>query len=249
MAANGNGKHDRGTTQRRLLKVVEAPLPRERAGLMAQGRIVITDDGRGVAADLESQLLAAGIPVERIGGPDEPVDWTSPAAIESVLERLRSRGPLAGIVHALPLGNATSVERIETDWSARVGVEVKGLFLLAKAMAADLETAARAGGACLIAATAMGGRFASAGCQASEFFPGHGGIAGLVKTLAREWPSVRSPRGRFLTRRDPIETIADRLPPRCSSATAGPRSVTTRAGESACGRSRARSSTAARRSS
>ena len=63
---------------------------------------MITDDGRGVARGLENQLLAAGVPVERIGGPEAPVDWTSPAAIESVVDRLRSRGPLAGIVHALP---------------------------------------------------------------------------------------------------------------------------------------------------
>ena len=26
----------------------------------------------------------------------------------------------------------------------------------------------------------------------ADFFPGHGGIAGLVKTLAREWPTVRA---------------------------------------------------------
>ena len=43
---------------------------------------MITDDGRGVARGLENQLLAAGIPVERIGGPETPVDWTSPAAID-----------------------------------------------------------------------------------------------------------------------------------------------------------------------
>jgi NAD(P)-dependent dehydrogenase (short-subunit alcohol dehydrogenase family) len=87
---------------------------------------------------------------------------------------------------------------------------VKGLFLLAKAMATDLENAARAGGACLIAATALGGRFASAGCANADFFPGHGGIAGLVKTLAREWPLVRC-RVVDSSAGDAIETVADRL--------------------------------------
>jgi NAD(P)-dependent dehydrogenase (short-subunit alcohol dehydrogenase family) len=190
-SANGNGKHE-SATQRRLLEVVDAPLPCETSRLMAGGRIVITDDTRGLARILERHLQEIGTPAERLGGPDEPVDWTSPSSIDQALERLRSRGPLAGIVHALPLGSATPVERIEADWSARVGVEVRGLFLTAKAMAADLENAARAGGACLIAATALGGRFASAGSQATGFFPGHGGVAGLVKTLAREWPSIRS---------------------------------------------------------
>ena len=126
-AANGNGKLDRGT-QRRHLEVALAPLPRERSALMEQGRVVITDDGRGVARGLETQLLAAGIPVERIGGPDTHVDWTSLASIESILEGLRSRGPLTGIVHALPLGAKSSFERMETDWSARVGVEGRRTF-------------------------------------------------------------------------------------------------------------------------
>jgi acyl transferase domain-containing protein/NAD(P)H-dependent flavin oxidoreductase YrpB (nitropropane dioxygenase family) len=189
--ASGNGKHDRGV-QRRLLKVVDAPLPRGRSDLMPHGRIVITDDSRGVAHHLESQLVASGVEVERIGGSNEPVDWTSPAAVEAVVERLRSRGPLAGIVHLLPLADGPGLDRIMPDWSARVGVDVRGLFLLAKAMAPDLENAARDGGACLIAATAMGGQLGDVSTSSADFFPGQGGVAGLVKTLAREWPSVRT---------------------------------------------------------
>ena len=125
--------------------------------------------------------------------------------------RLRSRGPLAGIVHTLAFETARAgfAARDRLD-SPRVAVEVKGLFLLAKAMAADLEIAARAGGACLIAATALGGRFASAGCTTADFSPGQGGIAGLVKTLAREWPAVRA-RVVDFSPLDPGETIAGRL--------------------------------------
>ena len=208
-SSHGHGKHGRNTS-RRILKVVDAPLPRERAGLMANGRIVITDDGRGVARRLETELVSAGVDVERIGGPEAPVDWTSPAAIESVLEQLRLNGPLAGMIHALPLGDTRSTQPIDGDWSARIGVEVKGLFSLAKAMAGDLETAVRQGGACLIAATAMGGRFASEGSTHSDFFPGHGGIAGLTKTLAREWPAIRTRVVDFAAS-DAIGSIAGRL--------------------------------------
>ena len=197
-------------TQRRLLEVVDAPLARLASGLMPGGRIVITDDGRGLAEILEHLLQQAGNPAERMGGYDEPVDWTSPASIDGVLEQFRSRGPLAGIVHALSLGSTAPVERIDARWSARVDIEVKGLFLAAKAMAADLENAARTGGACLIAATTLGGRYASAGSQASGFFPGHGGIAGLVKTLAREWPSIRA-RVVDFSPTLPAETIAAHL--------------------------------------
>ncbi len=56
----------------------------------------------------------------------------------------------------------------------------------------------------------LGRALASAGSENPDFFPGQGGLAGLVKTLAREWPSVRArvvdfPAG------DPIATVADRL--------------------------------------
>jgi acyl transferase domain-containing protein len=206
---DGDEKPRQGTL-RRVLEAVDAPLPRRRLGLMPGGRIVLTDDGRGVAEELASRLEAAGVHAERVGGPDRPVEWTSPAALESVLDELRSRGPIAGIVHALPLGQATSGDPGGPCWSERVRDAVKGLFLLAKGTAADLEAAARAGGSCLIAATALGGRFASAGSTHAEFFPGHGGVAGLVKTLAREWPTVRC-RVVDLAMRGDAETLADRL--------------------------------------
>ncbi len=177
--------------QRRLLEAVDTPLPLDRLGLMPGGQVLITDDGAGVAAELACLLQAADISVHRIGGPDQPIDWSSPSAIESVVDRLRFQAPIAGIVHALPLARPRLGMGVEHDWSARIGAEVRGLFLLAKATASDLETAARAGGSCLIAATAMGGRFASGGAASVEFFPGHGGVAGVVKTLAREWPSIR----------------------------------------------------------
>ncbi len=88
---------------------------------------------------------------------------------------------------------------------------MKGLFLLARATAADLDSAADAGGSCLIAATAMGGRFAAGAVDNDAgFFPGQGGVAGLVKTLAREWPTVRC-RAVDLASSDPAATMAARL--------------------------------------
>ena len=55
-----------------------------------------------------------------------------------------------------------------------------------------------------------GGPIRQRGLRQRRFLPGHGGIAGLVKTLAREWPAVRS-RVVDFSARDPIETVADRL--------------------------------------
>jgi NAD(P)-dependent dehydrogenase (short-subunit alcohol dehydrogenase family) len=56
----------------------------------------------------------------------------------------------------------------------------------------------------------MGGRFASGGSASADFFPGDGGIAGLVKTLAREWPSIRCRVVDFAPDA-PRETIASQL--------------------------------------
>ena len=49
-----------------------------------------------LAEILEHLLQAAGIPVERIGGYDEPVDWTSPAAIDAVLDAVPIARPTGG---------------------------------------------------------------------------------------------------------------------------------------------------------
>jgi acyl transferase domain-containing protein len=197
-------------TLRRLVETVEVPLPRQRAGLMEGGCVIITDDGRGIAELLAARMERAEIRTERLGGSAARVDWTSPSAVEAAVASLRARGPLAGIVHLLPLAGGQASLQLQTDWTGRVGNELKGLFLLAKAAAADLENAARAGGATLIAATALGGRFASGGCTNLDFFPGHGGIAGLVKTLAREWPEVRS-RVVDVASNEPGELIADQI--------------------------------------
>jgi acyl transferase domain-containing protein/NAD(P)-dependent dehydrogenase (short-subunit alcohol dehydrogenase family) len=204
-----NGK-PRPKTLRRLLAAVDAPLPRGRQGLMPGAQIIITEDGRGVAEQLADRLRAQGFATARLGGPDWRVDWTSPAAVESALDRVRSLGPIAGMVHALPLGQSTSGEPGLPDWPGRIGDAVKGLFLLAKAAASDLEAAAHRGGACLIAATSLGGRFASTESSTADFFPGHGGVAGLVKTLAREWPHARC-RVVDVAPGEPVGILADRL--------------------------------------
>src|SRR5207237_5198039 len=66
-----------------------------------------------------------------------------------------------------------------------------GLFLLAKALRAPLQGAAGSG-ALVAAVTAMGGAFGCEhGAAAHDIFPGSGGVAGFLKCLALEWPTVR----------------------------------------------------------
>ncbi|HWE40514.1 MAG TPA: SDR family NAD(P)-dependent oxidoreductase [Isosphaeraceae bacterium] len=182
--------------RRLVIEAVDAPRPATKARLAAGGIVLVTDDGRGIARAVAADLKALGQSVIRVrhgvsSGDVEGVNLTSEAAVSALLERLRGRGPIAGIVHALPLRDAGPVGLDPSAWSARLGPELRGLFLLARGAADDLERSAKAGGAALIAATALGGTFASVEPPA-EFFPGHGGIAGLAKTISREWPEVRT---------------------------------------------------------
>ena len=192
-AANGtrNGKVH-GGTRRLLLEAVEAPLEGAESGLMTGGTVLITEDDRGIAEALAGAIRTRGWQAAMIGGPDSRVDWTSPAAVDKAIRQARRDGPFVGLVHLLPLQSARIPEIDAAAWADRMSPEVRGLFLLAKAMGGDLERAAGRGGACLIATTAMGGRFASTGRSEVDFFPGQGAIAGLVKTIAREWTSVRT---------------------------------------------------------
>jgi acyl transferase domain-containing protein/NAD(P)H-dependent flavin oxidoreductase YrpB (nitropropane dioxygenase family)/NAD(P)-dependent dehydrogenase (short-subunit alcohol dehydrogenase family) len=173
--------------RRMVLEAVPAPLPSDRDGL-EPGVVVVTDDGRGVARSVASELEAAGHSVV-LAGSDE-VDFSSPSSVEGLLDLARSSGEIKAIVHALPLREFAPTGLDPMAWAARIGPEVKGLFHLAKGAADDLERASKRGGGALIAATGMGGAFATAS-SGTDFFPGHGGVAGLVKTLAREWPGVR----------------------------------------------------------
>lgn len=207
---------------RRQLQVVSAPIPAPRVDpfLQAGGVLLVTDDRRGIARLLSRDLRARGISVVRVrdGASDraesaidlEFADLSSPYEVDALLRRVRSRGVIRGIVHALPLRDQTTAGLNPVEWRARIGSEVRGLFLLARAAAPDLESAAEQGGACLIATTALGGAFASAGTAPADFFPGHGAVAGLVKTLAHEWPAVHT-RVVDFDPAGPIEVIAANL--------------------------------------
>ena len=193
--------------RRMVLEVVDSPLSDDRAGLRPGGVVIVTDDGRGVARALAVEFEAFGHPVI-LAGPGE-VDFSSPSSVAGLLDLARSSGEVAGIIHALPLRALPAANLDQQAWASRMGSEVKGLFLLAKAAAEDIERASRRGGGAIVAATAMGGSFAS-GDDRLDFFPGHGGIAGLVKTLAREWEGIRA-RVVDFDLREPVGAIAGRL--------------------------------------
>jgi malonyl CoA-acyl carrier protein transacylase len=165
--------------------------------------LLVFDDEGGLGSFLCDRLGERGQPwvrVRRHAGVtrfDDRLWGVDPAdggQIRELVESIRAaHGPLAGVLFLSPLEAPTAAE-IELDpaaWKLRIDREVKALFRIAQAVAPDLAELGEGERACLLAATAMGGRFGVDPRSAGTIFPGQAGIAGLVKTLALEWPAVR----------------------------------------------------------
>jgi NAD(P)-dependent dehydrogenase (short-subunit alcohol dehydrogenase family) len=101
------------------------------------------------------------------------------------------QGSPTGIIHLLPLspGSETAPTDLK-EWRARLAVEVKGLFYLAQAAADHFAQVGSEDKAWIVCATRMGGTFASTLSATTPFSPTQGAVAGLLKTLALEWPAV-----------------------------------------------------------
>jgi NAD(P)-dependent dehydrogenase (short-subunit alcohol dehydrogenase family)/acyl carrier protein len=129
-------------------------------------------------------------------------------------------GSVGGLIHLLPLADESGKQKAESgepeksrersvesrepekanalpslgrkaEDLGRMAREVKGLFLLAREFSDDLRQAGRDGGSLLLAATALGGGLGiQASASSKTFFAGHGGMAGLLKVAALEWPEV-----------------------------------------------------------
>jgi acyl transferase domain-containing protein/NAD(P)H-dependent flavin oxidoreductase YrpB (nitropropane dioxygenase family)/NAD(P)-dependent dehydrogenase (short-subunit alcohol dehydrogenase family)/acyl carrier protein len=192
--------------QRYTLEAAERPLG---AGSdlirLAAGRVVVlTDDERGVAESLATALREQGhaVALVRMGEHTTALadglyrgDLSSPSTVRDLLQLIRQRqGPVTGLVHLLPLRHGGASESTDQpDAYGRIETEVKSLFHLTQEVSQDLKEAAPQGGAWVVAVTDMGGGFGHLPADdGAAFFPGQGGIAGFVKTVAREWPAVRA---------------------------------------------------------
>ncbi len=181
---------------------IEIRPPSQAASLDITGVIVLTDDEKGIADRLGGELSERGhtIALVRAGRETEEAapgryvaDLASVGGIEALLGLIRRKqGPIGSLIHLVPLRAGGDFSTMDlAAWRGRLRLEVKSLFHLAKGLHEDLKAAAGRGGACLLAATGLGGSFAIDSPGAAECFPGHGGVAGLIKTLAQESPEVR----------------------------------------------------------
>ncbi|TWJ14051.1 type I polyketide synthase [Geobacter argillaceus] len=148
--------------------VVALPLadedPADRVTVAVGGEFWLTDDGSPFTVELHTALSEKGVTV-RLVKPHE--------AAASTLPELMS-----GLVITAP--HSGTDDRFLED-----------AFLLLKAAAPALHRAAAAGGALLATVSRLNGTFGCASASPSPLVdPLSGGLAGLAKTAAREWPDV-----------------------------------------------------------
>ncbi|HMM40682.1 MAG TPA: beta-ketoacyl synthase N-terminal-like domain-containing protein, partial [Thermomicrobiales bacterium] len=166
--------------------------PVNRAGQLApDGAVVLIDDGSDVGAQVASLLSAEGRASVRIDGRSISIDDAD--GVQVLVDGLRAQhGRIAALVHLATLGRD---DPVALDDPARAQAELDHnltpLFLVSQALQADLEAAAAAGGAVILAAIAQGGTFAVDGAPENAF-AGDGALAGYIKTVPQEWSGVRA---------------------------------------------------------
>jgi NAD(P)-dependent dehydrogenase (short-subunit alcohol dehydrogenase family)/acyl carrier protein len=191
---------DGASIYRSTVRMLPTPPANQVAGLATDGVVLVTDDGRGIAATLVERFGESAVPVALVKAGTttaevEPGVYTcvfeSAQDVQALAATVRARqGAVAGIIHLLPLRPAPALDSLDlTKWRERLAEDVAGLFHLAQVVGGELHAAAASGGAAVLAVTGMGGAFGLEGSP--SFFPGNGGVAGLAKTLALEWPDVR----------------------------------------------------------
>ena len=182
-----NGPAEEERIGRFVLQATSAPAIRATVDLAGEGAVVILDDGTGVGEALASVLAGEGHDVRRLPVEEHPL---GEERARTLAEELRRAGGVKALVHLAALSADPPV------YGA-----VDSLLVLAAALGQDLETAAAAGGAAVLGATRLGGDFGvrpdaadseavPAGLEAGSFE--QGAIPGFLKTLAGEWPQVRT---------------------------------------------------------
>jgi NAD(P)-dependent dehydrogenase (short-subunit alcohol dehydrogenase family) len=167
---------------------VEAPLE-PGPPLELRGRVVVlSDDGEGAAAALAARLESLGGRTTLLGAERLATRESAAAALDEVR---RSHGAVAAMLHLLPLRSAPSFPGLDdAAWKRHCDEEVRGALHLIQAVAPELGASSQEAPFFFAAVTRGGGAFGDEAEQ-GPLHPWRGGLAGLLKTAAREWEQAR----------------------------------------------------------
>ena len=156
---------------RRVLRAVELPALSDSGRIeLAVGREVwIVDDGTHLPQALCDQFAARGLTAHVVSADGD--------------HGSHSTARIGGLI-VLGCPDATGAP----IWSAASETRLKNAFSLTKRVGPMLREAAAGGGALFATVSRMDGAF---GLTGGEFDAVQGGLAGLTKTVSREWPALR----------------------------------------------------------
>jgi acyl transferase domain-containing protein/NAD(P)H-dependent flavin oxidoreductase YrpB (nitropropane dioxygenase family) len=161
---------------------------------------LITDDEHGLANALSEQLQATGfVPVVLTHERSVPkqsasvkldqrnyrVNLTDADAVSKILQDLTTTfGAVHSLFHLQSFGSQLDLAKIDNQ--STVSDSIMSLFLMAKHLGTTLSSSAKEAGCGIIAATSMGGSFSVNNTQKLNYSPMQAGIAGLIKSAAKE---------------------------------------------------------------
>ncbi|MDM8516528.1 SDR family NAD(P)-dependent oxidoreductase [Desulfobacterales bacterium HSG16] len=166
---------------RQKVRVIENPFkPGPEISLPAGTRIYLTDDeGAGIGEAIKNELADLGVEAEIISR-----DFCSKNA---------KMPPAAGLVIIYPSSRNRPVDQTGDHDSGNTQIDdtifLKQAFSLAKTFGPDLNEAGRKSGAVFATITRLDGQFGFSKTPVQN--PVQGGLAGLAKTAAIEWPQVK----------------------------------------------------------
>ncbi|OHD70968.1 MAG: hypothetical protein A2W19_07535 [Spirochaetes bacterium RBG_16_49_21] len=173
--------------KRMVLEVAAEPIDKKASpGKDFEGAaVLITDDGRGIAKNLQKLFMVKKATVEILDlkiASDE-------GKLQAEIGRIGKSMKLNAIIHLSPLEESKPIEDMSfTEWRGAMFRRVKSLYMIAKAFQKDLIENAQYGSACLVSLTGMGGTFGIEQYEASD--PIAGGVTGLTKSLNKELGGV-----------------------------------------------------------
>ncbi len=154
---------------RGVLTAIETQPPQDRPlNIASDGEIWVTDDGEGLSAAIIDECISAGIAARLV-------------KLSEISGRSKRTG-VVGLIIVSPIATSGSIAGRESS-----DVFLREALMAARLVSADLCDAAKTGRAVFATITRLDGAM---GLVGGDFDPVIGGLAGLTKTAALEWPEV-----------------------------------------------------------